>query len=41
MFRRTTTEVAEWTVLESNDKLYARIKALEVIISAIEKNLSE
>ncbi|MCI5655159.1 MAG: polyphosphate:AMP phosphotransferase [Candidatus Pseudoruminococcus sp.] len=41
MFRRTTTEAAEWTVLESNDKLYARIKALEVIISAIEKNLSE
>lgn len=37
MFRRTTTEAAEWTVLESNDKLYARIKALEVIISEIER----
>lgn len=39
MFRRTTTEAAAWTVLESNNKLYARIKALETVISAIESRL--
>lgn len=41
MFRRTSSEAAEWTVLESNDKLYARIKALETIIRAIEKRFEE
>lgn len=41
MFRRTTTQAAAWTVLESNSKLYARIKALEVIISAIENAVSD
>lgn len=41
MFRKTSTEAAEWTVLESNNKLYARIKALEIIIEAIEKKLGK
>lgn len=41
MFKKTSTKTAKWTVLESNDKLYARIKALEVIISEIEKQIGE
>lgn len=41
MFQRTSTETVKWTVLESNDKLYARIKALEIIIDAIEQKLEK
>lgn len=41
MFQKTSTETAKWTVLESNDKLYARVKALEVIIDAIEQKLKD
>ncbi|MGI6217835.1 MAG: hypothetical protein ACOYIK_09520 [Coriobacteriales bacterium] len=39
MFRLTSTEYAPWHVLESDDKLYARIKGLEIINDAIEKRL--
>ena len=39
MFRLTSTEYAPWIVLESTDKLYARVKALRVINDAIEKRL--
>lgn len=39
MFRLTSTEYAPWTILESNDKLYARIKALKTINAALEKRL--
>ena len=35
MIRKTSTTFAPWTVLESNDKHYARIKALHVVIDAI------
>lgn len=41
MFRRTSTETVAWTILESNSKLYARIKALETIIFAIEKQIGQ
>ncbi len=39
MIEKTSTEFAPWYVLESNDKHYARIKALEIIIDAIEKRI--
>ncbi len=39
MIAKTSTEYAPWFVLESNDKKYARIKALETIIDEIKKKL--
>lgn len=39
MFRLTSTEYAPWIILESNDKLYARIKALKTINNALEQRL--
>ena len=41
MLQKTNTAFAPWHVLESNDKKYARIKALKIVIKAIEKKLSE
>lgn len=41
MLQKTNTKFAPWTILESNDKYYARIKALKVIIAAIEEKLEE
>ena len=39
MFRLTSTEFAPWTVLESEDKRYARVKALKTINDALEARL--
>lgn len=39
MIYRTSTAHAPWTIIESNSKHYARIKALETIIEAIEKQI--
>lgn len=39
MLQKTNTTFAPWFVLESNDKKYARIKALKTIIEEIEKKL--
>ncbi len=39
MFRLTSTTYAPWIVLESDDKRYARIKALRIITEALEKRL--
>lgn len=39
MFRLTSTTFAPWVVLESDDKRYARIKALRIIVEALEKRL--
>lgn len=39
MLQKTNTTYAPWFVLESNDKKYARIKALKTVISEIEKRL--
>lgn len=41
MFRLTSTETAPWIILESNDKLYARVKALRIINNALEKRLHQ
>lgn len=40
MFRLTSTTYAPWIVLESDDKRYARIKALRIITEALEQRLS-
>lgn len=37
MFAKTNTTYAPWHILESNDKKYARIKALKILIDAIEE----
>ncbi len=39
MIQKTGTAFAPWYVVESNDKKYARIKALEIIIEEIKKKL--
>ena len=39
MFRLTSTTHAPWTVLESDDKRYARVKALRIIVEALEERL--
>ncbi|MBT7924105.1 MAG: polyphosphate:AMP phosphotransferase [Opitutae bacterium] len=41
MFLRTHTPYAPWTVIEGNCKRYARIKALDVVIAAIEARIAE
>lgn len=39
MIQKTSTNFAPWHILESNDKKYARIKALKIVINEIEKAL--
>jgi polyphosphate kinase 2 (PPK2 family) len=39
MIAKTSTKFAPWHVLESVDKKYARIKALEIVIKELEKKL--
>ncbi len=39
MIQKTSTEFAPWHILESNDKHYARIKALKTVIEEIEKKM--
>ncbi len=39
MFRLTSTTYAPWIVLESDDKRYARVKALRIIVDALEARL--
>jgi AMP-polyphosphate phosphotransferase len=39
MFRLTSTPFAPWTILESDDKRFARVKALETINDALESRL--
>ena len=41
MFRLTSTSFAPWIVLESDDKHYARVKALKIINDALEARLRE
>jgi polyphosphate kinase 2 (PPK2 family) len=40
MLLRTSTHYAPWTVIEGNDKYFARVKALETITAAIESGLA-
>ncbi len=37
MLQKTSTENAPWFIIESNDKKYARIKTLKIVIDALEK----
>jgi len=39
MLFRTNTSYAPWTIVEANDKLYARIKALKTVVKAIEERM--
>ncbi|MCR5789330.1 MAG: polyphosphate:AMP phosphotransferase [Lachnospiraceae bacterium] len=39
MIQKTSTEFAPWHILESNDKKYARIKALRIVVEELEKVL--
>ena len=39
MLFRTSTHYAPWTIVESNCKWYARVKALETVVQAIEEKL--
>lgn len=39
MISKTNTEYAPWVILESNNKYYARIKALKTVIKRIEERL--
>lgn len=40
MLQKTSTEYAPWIILESNDKKYARIKAMNAVIERIEQAIS-
>ncbi len=39
MLLKTSTYVAPWTVVEANDKWYARIKVLKTVVKKLEKEL--
>jgi polyphosphate kinase 2 (PPK2 family) len=39
MVDRTSTEIAPWTLVEANDKLFARIKILKSLCERIEARL--
>ena len=39
MIERTSTEIAPWTLVESNDKRFARIKVLETVAAALQQAL--
>lgn len=41
MLAKTSTQTAPWHIIESNNKKYARIKALKTVIQAIEKKLEQ
>lgn len=41
MFAKTSTTYAPWHILESNDKRYARVKALKIVIDALEEALKK
>ncbi|MGB9940511.1 polyphosphate:AMP phosphotransferase [Methanosarcina sp.] len=41
MLQKTSTTNARWTVVESNDKRYSRIKVLKTVAEALEKELKK
>ena len=41
MLQKTSTENAPWFIIESNDKKYARIKVLKIVIDALEQAIDE
>ena len=40
MVARTSTQVAPWTLVEGNDKMYARIKVLKTLADSLEARLA-
>jgi polyphosphate kinase 2 (PPK2 family) len=38
MVDRTSTEIAPWTLVESEDKLFARIKILKTVVRCLEQS---
>ncbi len=41
MLARTSTPVAPWTVVEAQDKLFARVKVVKTIVDALERALAK
>ncbi len=41
MVDRTSTEIAPWTLVEANDKRYARVKILRTIVDRLESGLKK
>ena len=41
MLQKTSTKNAPWYIIESNDKKYARIKTLKIIVKALEQACSD
>ena len=41
MVDRTSTEIAPWTLVEANDKYYARIKVLKTLCNQLEEALEK
>ncbi|MBQ7487749.1 MAG: phosphate--AMP phosphotransferase, partial [Clostridia bacterium] len=41
MLEKTSTEFAPWYIIESNDKKYARIRTLKIIIKSLEKAIDQ
>ena len=39
MFARTSTKAAPWNIIEANDKLYARIKIMNIVIDALSEKI--
>ena len=39
MFTKTSTERAPWTVIAANSKWYARVKVLQTVVEALQKNV--
>ncbi|MBR0086729.1 MAG: hypothetical protein IJL98_03205, partial [Lachnospiraceae bacterium] len=37
MLKKTSTKNAPWYIIESNDKKYARIKTLKILVKALEE----
>ena len=40
MVQRTSTTYAPWTIVEANDKYYARVKVLRTVVEALESGLA-
>jgi polyphosphate kinase 2 (PPK2 family) len=41
MLHKTSTPSAPWTIVESNDKYYSRIKIMETVIAAMESAIAK
>ena len=41
MLEKTSTEFAPWHIIESNDKLFARIKVLQIVANALERAVAD